>query len=302
MHGIIAFLSALLVAVGSLFAQDSPAPYDRLPTSVQRLLDREWTAFYLASDDSLWDARVASDSPARPTDDAYMAAYEGLSSPKWHQIGSAVVQQNYQQVRRHIAEMHNERMKRIRREYLRDRNTLYIEKMRVVQVLPNGLLVKFIQGYSEWDQDVFLTGYHLEGVVVDDDVLVVDLYVKSDGRYQYTTVLNAVATVERFVVIESIDWSSIAPFINAGSVDLAPVDSPEDLAQELWLREVRHLSDWRLVRVKVKDAVPATYRYERRNWGGGMVKRVKVITKEAEPAEYEWRWVERRKPILWKSG
>ncbi|MFI4896771.1 MAG: hypothetical protein ACIARR_02985 [Phycisphaerales bacterium JB059] len=295
-----------VVLIGLLAPKAGPTAIERMPTSIRRTLEREWSAFYVGPDGSLWDARASLEKPKKPADDEYMDAFDAEDAPKWYGItysraaGKSVTCSSMRTVRELIQEVHNQRMQLLREKYLRDQGMRYVERMRVEQVLEDGLRVRFLEDGREEQSSVFLEGYPLEDAVVDDDTLRVDLLVKYVGRFQYSTVLGSTATIEKYRVHEQVDWSRIAPFLMASEVTLETPDGPEHLAELLWSEEASSLADWRLVRVRVKDAISGRYRYVREGTGS-LRRRRKITIREPVPAVYEWRWVNKPKQFRWKS-
>ncbi len=171
----------------------------------------------------------------------------------------------------------------------------FVERMEVVQVLKDGLLVRFDVNKESGKRTVRLDGYPHTGVVVDGDRLQTNMKVQLVGRYQYGSAIGAIKTVERYQFIKAFDWTNTPPPPTFPAEKFDKVQ-PEELALALAEENWRGLPEWVLMRVKTSDGQEGGETWIPTGDGWNTTYR-KVNESKAVPPSYEWRWVLRTLPL-----
>lgn len=275
--------------------------WDDVPAPDRAFFERHATMLRRGPDGSVWSVKVAAElERLRPHSlgnerlSERFDQYTRTDAPVYYNLVTRERFQNENDAVLAIETTMREAQRRAReakkRANLDQTPGAYITALKVHQVLPDGLLVSFPE--SDDRRQAFLTGFSLQRAVVDDDVLAVAMTVRPAGRHQFTSVMGAVRTIERYEVVREYEWDKLIPPDPPLCVNLEPLTG-EDLFNLVQMGVVEEIPVWSLHRETVQRAVPSrTFRGLSGVQSGSYRGRT-----QGTPAVHRWHWEMETLPV-----
>ena len=271
--------------------------WDSLTAAQQAIFRREAEYLFVASDGSIWSGKVALDVERLRSRSNDPIAREQIThalaegAPTFVNVATGVRRPSLSAIvdaihNADLAEARGEQAAKVR-AYLAQFPGELIERVHVVQVQPDGLLVRFPGHAGTEGRNVWLSDFPYAAGVVDGQEFNLPVMVESVGRRQYTSVLGARTTVEAFVCRKVLDdLDTRFPLRDVPRPTIQKI-TPEDLYAAYTAGRVRELPHYRLYRRLLRPTqVGQLYRGTRSMMGGRPVdSRARTI-----PPEYKWEW------------
>lgn len=294
----------LAIICGSSLQQ--PAGTNQRPTvpdlsrASRVFIERKAPHYFIASDGSLWTREVEAQHDDEH-DPERLDAFDRDGAPLWYSPTLSadheftVYARSKENALEVLAQLdYATQVDALREDAVRSNETVLIRAFEGSASLKSGLVGRFVPESGPVSAStVFLTS------------IPHDVEIREHSFHNRYVLIRRAGSVEdpragkRATRLDAYEIVDVATLKSPLEYGIRPVHDADELTRLLYQAEMTSIPDWKLVRVKIKDATTEHVRIELE--GDGVLRRRKTTRTGGGPPVFEWQWSLAEKPLRWQK-